>query len=121
MFYGYDEATAETEACSGKRMPKDPYRNHTGNYGVPLQWTALRQQHQRLGGKCKTGRTGQPRKSDSEIQRKAERRPYQQRGIFLPLRLSGPPDLGEESAGKGKDLYKRRKGKCRVLELEVNR
>lgn len=72
MFYGYDEATAETEACSGKRMPKDPYRNHTGNYGVPL-------------------------------------------------RLSGPPDLGEESAGKGKDLYKGRKGKCRVLELEVNR
>ena len=62
MFYGYDEATAETEACSGKRMPKDPYRNHTGNYGVPLQWTALRQQHQRPGRKCKTGRTGQPRK-----------------------------------------------------------
>ena len=55
-------ATAETEACSGKRMPKDPYRNHTGNYRVPLQWTALRQQHQRPGGKYKTGRTGQPRK-----------------------------------------------------------
>ena len=82
MFYGYDEATA------------------------------LRQQHQRPGGKYKTGRTGQPRKPDSEIQRKAERRPYQQRGIFLPLRLPGPPDLGEGSAGKGKDLYKGRKGKC---------
>ena len=38
-------ATAETEARSGKKMPKDPHRNHTGNYGVPLQWPALRQQH----------------------------------------------------------------------------
>ena len=49
-------ATAETEACSGKKMLKDPHRNRTGNYEVPLQWTALRQQYQRPGRKCKTGR-----------------------------------------------------------------
>ena len=90
-------ATAETEACSGKKMPKDPHRNHTGNYGVPLQWPALRQQHQRPGrdSHCyekalKEGLCGEPdtRKESSSYNRHYV---WNFRGNLLKQKATGIP------------------------------